>query len=113
MLAGVSSILVAGCRFKGKESFLSATTPVEYRNGVGDPYASGGIAGATGGLNVKTHYGEGARNAPTGKLDAKLDQPAKGSGQRPGEQPQMGAGGYGLSNAPVSQPAPGDANNRN
>ncbi len=106
-------MLAAGCRFKGGESFISATTPRAYPNGQGDPYSNGGIAGATGGTNVKTHYGEGARKSPTGTLDAKLDQPAKGSGQRPGEQPQEGVAGYGNVNAPIAQPGAGETNNRN
>ena len=64
MLAAIASVvLVAGCRFKGVESFEKATTPVDYaqqnvENGVkGDPYANGGIAGASAGKKIQTRYG--------------------------------------------------------
>lgn len=106
--------LCAGCRLKGVEGFRSSTTPVEYKDGAvaGDPYAYGGIAGATGGLTVSTNYGKGARNAPTGKLDPKLDQAAKGTGNQPGEQSQAAAAGYGNLNGPAYQPNPGATNLR-
>ena len=103
----VIALGAAGCRLKGVEGFKSATTPVDYKNGVGDPYASGGIANATGGLDVTTSYGQGAKDKPTGVLNAKLDQPAKGTGNLPGEQTQAAAAGYGNLNGPAYQPTPG------
>lgn len=111
-LISLGVVALAGCRFKGAEGFISATTPVEYKVGKGDPYASGGIAGATGGTNVTTNYGKGARNVSTGKLDPKLDQPAKGVGQEPGENPVTAGSGYGNSNAPAHQIDPANAATR-
>jgi len=105
-------ITLTGCRFKGVESFEKATTPVDYakqdaENGVkGDPYASGGIAYASAGNRLHTRYGAGSDPNSPGKVDSKLDRPAKGTGQQPGEQGGDAAPGYGKSNAPANQPAP-------
>ena len=104
--------VLSGCRFKGVEGFRAATTPVDYKDGQGDPYTKGGIADATGGVVTGAQYGTGARKNPMGTLNPKLDQPAKGSGQEPGEQSQAASAGHGNSNAPSSQPLPGSANTR-
>ncbi|MDR3691405.1 MAG: hypothetical protein P4L46_18645 [Fimbriimonas sp.] len=109
-LAGL--LFVAGCRFKGVESFEKSTTPVNYAKqdaeyGVkGDPYMSGGIAYASAAHQTKTRYGQGANVQSTSPVDPKLDRPAKGSGQQPGEEGGDAAPGYGHSNAPANQPAP-------
>jgi hypothetical protein len=39
-----------------------------------------------------------------------VDQPEKGIGQRPGEYHADHATGYGLTNSPISQSTPSDAN---
>ncbi len=103
--------MTTGCRFKGIESFKSATTPVEYKDGIGDPYASGGIASATGGTNTVTQYGKGALAQGRGKLDPSFDQPAKGTGQHAGEAPVQSRQGFGNSNAPANQTVPQDVQN--
>jgi hypothetical protein len=109
ILASLSAVLmVSGCRFKGVEGFEKATTPVDYvqqnkeNNVQGDPYANGGIAYASAGKRVHTRYGTGANMGSTDKIDPKMDQPAKGTGQQPGE---LGgdADGHGQSNAPANQ----------
>ena len=103
-LAGM--ILISGCRFKGIESFETATTPVEYSKVVHDKYGSGGIAYASAGTKVETRYGIGSNPNSPDKVDSKLDRPAKGSGQQPGEEGGDAAAGYGKSNSPANQPAP-------
>jgi len=96
-----------GCRFKSWESFESATTPAarasEWK---GDEGSFGGIQEATGGLKSQTSYGFGARNNTTAKLNASYDQPAKGSGQQPGENTVEAAPGYGKINSPAFQSSP-------
>ncbi len=105
-------ICLTGCRFKGVESFEKSTTPVDFakqnaENGVkGDPYANGGIAYASAGRRVHTRYGTGADVNSTGKVDVRLDRPAKGTGQQPGELGTDAAPGNGKSNAPANQPSP-------
>jgi len=112
LVALVGVVLVGGCRFKGVESFKTATTPVNYaqerlmEHTKGDPYANGGIAYASAGSRLKTRYGIGANANSTEKVNPKLDQPAKGSGQQPGEEGGDAAPGYGKSNAPANQPLP-------
>lgn len=111
---------LSGCtiRFKGVESFNSATTPVKYSSSdastagkwAGDPYGNGGIARAAGGLHTETNYGKGANVASTEPVDLRLDQPEKGTGQQPGEYHVDHGTGYGLTNAPISQSTPSDAN---
>jgi len=102
VLLGVA--LLAGCRFKGIESFETATTPVKYDKVPGDKYGNGGIAYASAGNHVQTRYGLGANPNSTDKVDPKLDRPAKGSGQGVGEEGGDAAAGYGKSNAPANQP---------
>ena len=99
-------VLLGGCRFKGFESFETSTTPVEYNRTNGDKYANGGIAYASAGTKVQTRYGLGSDPNSPGKVDSKLDRPAKGSGQQPGEEGGDAAPGYGKSNAPANQPPP-------
>lgn len=114
-VAGVATI--GGCRFKGVESFEKSTTPVDYAEqrleqkaagapeANGDPYGNGGIAYASGGTKLKTRYGLGADVNSPQKVDARLDRPAKGTGQQPGEQGGDAAPGHGKSNAPANQPS--------
>jgi hypothetical protein len=108
---------LGGCRFKGGESFLAVTTPMPEHKGhlgtadwKGDPYAAGGIAEASGGTVILKTYGKGARSNVPGKLDTSFDQPAKGSGQQPGEFTNEARGGFGKSNAPGLQASPSDVN---
>ena len=91
-----------GCRYKGGESFLSATTVQEHVAVKGDPYTRGGIADATGGVNPSTNYGKGADPKSPNKVSS-YDQPAKGVGQQPGEAMVEAAAGHGKSNAPAFQ----------
>ena len=99
---------VAGCRFKSWESFESATTPNPPGEWKGDPYAAGGMADSSGGTKTDSTYSKGARPGVVGKLDPNFDQPAKGTGLRPGETPAQAKPGYGDSNAPVAQPGPSE-----
>ena len=107
-LTGV--LMVSGCRFKGVESFEKATTPVDYaqqsKDVQGDPYANGGIAYASAGKRIHTRYGTGANLSSTDKVDPKMDQPAKGTGQQAGELGSDAAAGHGQSNAPANQGGP-------
>jgi hypothetical protein len=115
-------VSVAGCRFKGFESFSKATSSrgeesKEFNFGesakANDPrrewgkYSGGGIAEANGGLNTQTRYGLGAQK--DGKVMQGFDQPTKGTGQLPGEYSGGSAAGHGQSNAPAFQPEPGSA----
>ncbi len=99
-------VLLAGCRFKGVESFETATTPQVYTKVAGDKYANGGVAYATAGNNVTTRYSVGADPNSTGKVDTKLDRPAYGAGQEPGELGGEAAPGHAQSNAPSNQGTP-------
>jgi hypothetical protein len=104
----LAASLLGGCRFKGYESFESATTvPDQPRTLSGDAGASGGIASASGGTKTVTRYGEGARKTAPEPLVPSYDQPAKGSGQQPGEGTVEAAPGYGHANGPAFQNAPG------
>jgi hypothetical protein len=109
VLAVLSSIVLGGCRFKGVESFISATTPNPEGSWSGDPYTGIGYAEASGGTNTKTRYGAGAKQTTSAPLDPVFDQPAKGTGHHPGENPGSAAAGFGLSNGPGMQPSVGDA----
>lgn len=103
-LLAVSGIMLTGCRVKGVESFLQATTPHDYKEWRGDPYANGGTATASGGLNPQTNYGLGA--SPNGKPEVSYDAPAKGSGLQPGEEPASGRPWWATQNAPAWQDGP-------
>ena len=104
----VAVALLGGCRFKGLESFESATSVSgTERTLPGDPGASGGISTASGGTKTVTRYGEGARKTAPEALVPAYDQPAKGSGQQPGEGTIEAAPGYGHANGPAFQNAPG------
>jgi hypothetical protein len=103
------AILCSGCsnRVKGFESFQSATQPVKFKDRYeGDKYSNGGIADATGGKDVSTQYGVGAKTGAEAKMNPAYDQPAKGTGQltgeNPGTKPSSG-------NGPIMQPEPGQA----
>lgn len=94
----------SGCHFKGPDSFVSATTPMEHKDTYqGDKYSNGGIGNATGGLKPDTQYGAGAKKGPGTVMNVGGDAPAKGSGTRPGENP-----GTGRPNGPVHQGNPSD-----
>ncbi len=94
----------AGCRFKSPESFESATSVQEFDKPVqGDKYSNGGIADASGGTKDGTQYGTGAKTGPGAVMNPTRDNPAKGSGTRPGEDPGTGHG-----NGPVYQGSPSD-----
>ena len=122
VLAAVG-VAASGCtvRFKGIESFNAATTPVKYSSQLpdsdpgkwhGDPGSFGGIANGSGGVQPKTHYGEGSDPNSQEPVNPLIDQPAKGVGQQPGEFHQDSGTGYGQSNAPVAQPSPSSANSQ-
>ena len=96
-------VMAGGCRFKGIESFKTATTPEVYPQVAGDKYSNGGIAYASAGTKVQTRYGLGANPNSPEKVDSRLDRPAKGSGQQVGELGGDAAPGYGKSNAPANQ----------
>jgi hypothetical protein len=101
LLVGLVSI---GCRPRGVESFISATTPVKTADKYeGDQYANGGIADASGGTKTEAQYGKGAKSGADAQPNYGYDQPAKGSGQQPGENP-----GTGVGNGPALQGNPGD-----
>lgn len=104
VLCGV--VLLCGCRFKGIESFETATTPVKFEKASGDRYSNGGIAYASAGSHVATRYGLGSNPNSAEKVDAKLDKPAYGTGQEAGEEGGESAAGYGKSNSPANQPQP-------
>lgn len=94
----------SGCRFKSPESFISATDKADFGAKVeGDPYTNGGIADATGGTKDATQYGTGAKKGAGTTMNVDRDQPAKGSGTLPGENP-----GTGHSNGPVYQGDPSE-----
>ena len=104
-------VSVAGCRFKGYEAFSKATTPglgggpYPTATHFGDPYGNGGTADASGGLKPNTRYGLGAQ--PGGKILPGYDEPSKGSGNQPGELPNVATEGHAQTNAPAFQPKPG------
>ena len=106
------ALAVSGCRYKGWESFTSATTPnapVVASGGralAGDPYAFGGVGSANGGLKPETNYGIGSDANSAGRVNASFDQPEKGSGQQPGDYPNEGGPGAGKENGPALQPTP-------
>ena len=108
LLAAVA-VSAAGCRFKGYEGFVNATTPrpdlYAYPKH-DDPYGDGGVADATGGLDPRTPYGKGARQDAT--VVPAYDQAQKGSGQMEGEYPNVARGGHAQTNAPSFQPSPSD-----
>lgn len=101
-------LMLGGCRFKGGESFASATTPNPVKTSDWkDPYASGGLGDATGGLQPKTRYSVGAKTTGTGSVDASYNQPAYGTGNQPGENTGHSASVLGRTNAPAQQDPPG------
>jgi len=122
MIAGLAvfSFAASGCnliRFKGVEAFNTATTPVQYSSSEtsdtkwnGDIYGSGGIAKGSGGTMTATNYGAGADPNSDAPVNPRLDQPEKGIGQQAGEYHADHATGYGITNSPLSQSTPSDAN---
>lgn len=113
-LAAVA-VSATGCRFKGYEAFRQSTTPgigggpYPTDTNFGDPYGNGGTADASGGLNPGTRYGEGAQ--ANGKVVPGYDEPSKGSGNQPGEYPNVALEGHAQTNAPAFQPKPGNVSN--
>ncbi len=110
-LIGLSLLAAAGCRFKGWESFQTATepnppTPIQ----AGDPYSYGSPAEASGGLRTSTSYNAGADDSKPQNIDPEYSRPALGSGQMPGESSISAAPGYGETNAPAFQPSASQAN---
>ncbi len=91
---------------------MSATTPNPpaprnpSRLVSGDAYAFGGVGAANGGLKPQTNYGVGSDPHSPSHVNASFDQPAKGSGQQPGEYPNVAAPGAGQENGPALQPKP-------
>lgn len=109
-LAALALLAVAmtGCRFKGYESFTAATSPNTAPAQRGDVYGNGGTADASGGLTEDVQYGRGASAA--GTVKPSYDQPQKGSGNLPGEYPNVASSGHAQTNAPAFQPSPSDVN---
>ena len=111
--AVLAGCFLGGCRWKGAESFLTATTPQEPIGGKGqwsgDPYAKSSVAEASGGTITTSNYGKGARTGTNAPLVPSYDQPAKGSGQQPGEFTVEAGPGYGKVNGPAMQASPSEA----
>lgn len=103
------ALALGGCRSRAWESFSSATTPHDQSavTWKGDPYTFGGIGNATGGRDARSSYSQGANPNATAPLDPLYDQPAKGTGLHPGEPTVENRAGFGKTNAPALQPAPG------
>jgi hypothetical protein len=74
----------------------------------GDPYSFGGVGEATGGLKPQTNYGAGSDPNSPAPVNGAFDQPEYGSGQQPGEAPNVAAPGHGQDNGPSLQPRPSD-----
>jgi len=87
---------------------MASTTPNPPATWTGDPYTGVGLAESTGGRNTVTPYGAGANPNANAPLNPRFDQPAKGVGQQPGENPVQAAPGFGNSNSPGNQPQPQD-----
>lgn len=110
LLAVVVSMV--GCRFKGYEAFVGATTPrpdLEQYPKKGETFGDNGLADSSGGLSPQTRYGVGAN--PDGKPLPGYDQPQKGSGQERNEYPNVASAGHAQTNAPSFQPTPSDVGN--
>ena len=96
------AVATSGCHFKSPSSFATATTKSDFREKVvGDKYSNGGIADASGGTKDGSQYGTGAKKGAGTVMNTERDQPAKGSGTMPGENP-----GTGHSNGPAYQGDP-------
>jgi hypothetical protein len=110
------AIPLAGCRYKGWESFTSATNPNPPLGQPtnpgkvvsGDAYTFGGIDYASGGLKPQTNYGIGSDPNSTARVDNRFDQPEMGSGQASGDLPNEAVAGAAQENGPGLQPQPGD-----
>lgn len=95
ILALLAALALTGCRSKSYESFVSATTPHPAKDKyMGDPSSAGGIGDANSG--TKLGLETGSRKA--GTVAPGYDEPARGGGQQPGENPVAGG-----SNGPVMQ----------
>jgi hypothetical protein len=106
LVFGLLALSLGGCRFKGGESYLSATTPTPQPTWGGDRYAAAGIADSTGGLQPGTPYMRGAQPTSTERTDPLFNRPQKGSGQRIGEAGNAALPGHGRTNAPSFQEGP-------
>jgi hypothetical protein len=99
LLVLVVGATLVGCRPRGIESFVSATTPQENTGKYkGDEYSSGGIGDANGGRIITSTRDKGAKKGAGAVMDTVHDAPMKGTGNQPGELP---AGG--VSNGPAMQ----------
>ncbi len=87
-------VMLSGCHLKSPDSFISATTPhQEMPRYMGDKGSNGGFGGA----NSGTRLGKDNGGKSKGTVSS-YDDPTKGSGNQPGENP--GAGG---TNGPAMQ----------
>jgi hypothetical protein len=94
ILCSVLGLLLAGCHPKSIQSFISATTPQEEKpRYMGDKGSNGGFGGANSGTRLGKENGSKAKGTVSG-----YDDPAKGTGNQPGENP--GSGGL---NGPIMQ----------
>ncbi len=94
ILSFVVGLLLAGCQPNSVASFISATTPhVEKPRYMGDKGSNGGMGGANSGTRLGKDNGGRVKGTVS-----EYDDPAKGTGNQPGENP--GAGGM---NGPAMQ----------
>ncbi|CAN5581227.1 hypothetical protein BH11ARM2_BH11ARM2_37840 [soil metagenome] len=105
-LVALGLLALGGCRLKSWESFSAAVEPVPQGPYKGNEYQSSGLAEATGGIKPEVRYTEGAKNDQESGFASTTDQPAKGSGQHPGELPNVARPGYGMENGPALQNGP-------
>jgi hypothetical protein len=116
VLALITGASLAGCRYQGGASFLAATTPNleighhDQGQWAGDPYATGGIAEASGGTLPQTRYSAGVNLAAHDPLNPKYDQPGMGTSQTPGNYTVNAAPGFEKENGPGLQPTPSSVN---
>jgi hypothetical protein len=94
ILGLVVGLLLTGCQPKSVASFISATTPHDEKpRYMGDKVSNGGMGGANSGTRLGKDNGGRAKGTVS-----EYDDPAKGTGNQPGENP--GAGGM---NGPAMQ----------
>jgi hypothetical protein len=94
ILGLVVGLLLTGCQPKSVASFISATTPHDEKpRYMGDKVSNGGMGGANSGTRLGKDNGGQAKGTVS-----EYDDPTKGTGNQPGENP--GAGGM---NGPAMQ----------
>jgi hypothetical protein len=70
IVVGMCAVALTGCRVKSLESFQSAVTESPATPGKGDPYAYGGIAEGSGGLQPRSSYASDDRSSdPLGRTE--------------------------------------------